>query len=121
MIDCEILVLEDEVLIAMDIEMTLNHAGYDKIAVCHSLDAAMKQLEDGAPKMALLDFNIGNDTTSLPIAYRLRDAQIPFVFLSGHAGSKGVIPSELDDAIRLAKPFQSTELAEVVHGIMAAL
>ncbi len=120
MTECDILVVEDEVLFAMDIQMTLNHAGYDKVSVCHTVDAAIKQLESCPPKMALLDFNLGNNITSLPIAQRLRDARIPFIFLSGHTGSKGLDPNELDDTQRIAKPFQSGELIEVVRSILVA-
>ena len=120
MSDCNILILEDEALIAMDIEMTLEEAGHSNISVCSTVDEAMAQIEKSTPKVALLDFNLGNGKTSIPVAERLSETGVPFIFLSGYTESTVQIPDELSNAGRLAKPFQSTELVAKVADALEA-
>ncbi|RNC96022.1 MAG: response regulator [Oricola sp.] len=118
MVDCDILVVEDEALIAMDIEMTLEEAGHENIAVCHSVNEAMTQIDKSIPRLALLDFNLGKDTTSLPVAERLADNQVPVIFLSGYTESTVEIPEELSGAKRMAKPFRGDELVATAQGAL---
>lgn len=114
MTSVNILILEDEALIALDIEMTLAAAGYDQIEVCNSVDAALKQISDARPDIALLDLNLGSGTTSIPVATRLNDLGCPFLFLSGYTRGTVPIPEEFDTMERLQKPFNETELISAV-------
>jgi len=119
--NCDILIVEDEALIAMDIEMTLESAGFENIAVCHGILAAMAQIETGSPKVALLDFNLGKDGNSIPVAHRLMKDDVPVIFLSGYTEKTVKIPDDLSHAGRLAKPFQSDDLiAKVKNAINGA-
>lgn len=118
MSECDILVLEDEAFIAMDIEMTLADAGYKSIAICHTVVEAMEQIDKGNPKIALLDFNLGKDATSVPVAERLSQSDVPVVFLSGYTEFTVEIPDGLSNAQRLAKPFRSAELVEQVERVL---
>ncbi|MEQ5872470.1 response regulator [Sagittula sp. NFXS13] len=115
---CDILILEDEAIIAMDIETTLEAAGHDNIAVCSTVDEAMAQIEKSTPKLALLDFNLGNGGTSVPVAERLSKCSVPFIFLSGYTESTVAIPEDISAAARLAKPFQSAELITRVQSVL---
>ncbi len=116
--ECKILILEDEALIAIDIEMTLEAAGHKDISVCHTADDALRSIEKAVPKMALLDFNLGGGKTSLPVAERLKAIGVPFIFLSGYTKSTVELPQGLKGVRRLAKPFQSAELAAVVESTL---
>jgi len=118
--DCDILVLEDEALIAMDIEMTLEEAGHDNIVVCHTADEAMLLIDRCKPKMALLDFNLGQGANSELVARRLKADNVPFVFLSGYTESRVAILDELATTKRIAKPFQNHELLSKVSCILQA-
>jgi len=118
MSDVEILILEDEALIAMDIQMTLEDAGHNSISVCSSVDDAMILIEKDLPKVAVLDFNLGNGTTSVSVAEKLSENGVPFIFLSGYTESTVRIPDEFSSAGRLAKPFQSAELVSKVRSTL---
>jgi hypothetical protein len=48
-------------------------------------DQALSALDEGPVDAALLDFSLGSDTTSVPVALRLREEGTPFFYLSGHA------------------------------------
>ena len=115
----EVLVLEDEALIAMDIEMTLEEAGYHRVSVHSDSQSALEKIANTQPTAALLDFNLGKGKTSLDVAKLLKDRGVPFVFLTGYTDATVALPDDLADVKRIAKPFQDTELVKTVNGMMS--
>lgn len=113
--DGEILILEDDALILMDIEMTLAEAGYKKLSVHSESTAALARIKESVLAAALLDFNLGKGETSLPVAEELKNQGIPFVFLTGYTDATVSLPNGLSEVRRLSKPFNSTDLVNVVN------
>ena len=75
-----VLILEDQPLIAMDIEMTVRGLG---LSVCFtSCEQAASWLEDHVPSLAILDVQL-KDGPCTDIARSLRDRKIPFIVYSG--------------------------------------
>lgn len=109
-----VLVVEDEMLIAMGISMHLTDAGYIVIGPVSRLDKAVELARSGMMDAALLDINLRNDTV-YPVADILRARNIPFAFLSGY--NKESIPDRFDGGRLLRKPFQTKDLVGIV-GIM---
>lgn len=110
-----IMVLEDDALVALDIEMTLRRAGHDDVTVCHSLEAAMLHIKDQVPDISFLDFNLGPGKTSIPVAERLYDLDAPFAFLSSYAHCDGLIPDDMSKIDHMSKPFREAELIIAVR------
>src|SRR5258707_14181100 len=65
-----VLVVEDDLLLAMDIEETLGGLGAVVVDVCHTLDEAMARAEADDFAVAVLDFSLGSDSVT-PLARRL--------------------------------------------------
>ena len=65
-----VLVVEDDALLAMDLEETLVEAGAIVVGVCQTLDEGMARANDDDFAVAVLDFSLGPDTVS-PVARRL--------------------------------------------------
>ena len=80
---CDVLLIEDEFLIAMDIKMRLEEAGYTIKGPAASVEEGMAFLDEGMVCAAILDINI-RGSSSLAIADRLVGEGIPFMFLSGN-------------------------------------
>lgn len=80
----QVLVVEDELLIAMDVEMLLDLNGHEVLGPASTIDAALRLMEDTRPDVALLDANLGGRSV-VPLARRLRDMEIPFVMASAYA------------------------------------
>lgn len=116
--ECNVLVLEDEALIAIDIEMTLEEAGHRNIIVCHSAEDALAQIDRAKPQIALLDVNLGKGQTSIPVAERLHDLGVPFFFLSGYTEATVSLPEGLKTVKRMSKPFQNAELVAAVQAMI---
>ncbi|WP_330450590.1 response regulator [Paracoccus marcusii] len=62
-----ILVVEDEFIIAMDIEMMIEDAGHQVLAVASSLQDVMALPTDKAPDVALVDMQLARGSTGLQV------------------------------------------------------
>jgi DNA-binding response OmpR family regulator len=72
-----VLVVEDDSLLAMDLQDTLVDAGAVVVGVCQTLDEAMARANVDDFAVAVLDFSLGSDTAS-PVARRLVRRGVPF-------------------------------------------
>jgi DNA-binding response OmpR family regulator len=82
--DYRILIVEDEAMIALDLEMALIHAGCTVVGPMASLAQALGHLDDAPFDAALLDVNL-NGELIFPLAELLAARRIPFVFMTGYA------------------------------------
>ncbi|NIX76145.1 response regulator [Microvirga sp. c23x22] len=111
-----VLILEDDPLIALDLQAILENDGHEVVSVCDSLAEARGHLEDGFD-CALLDIDLV-DGKSFGVATVLMERHIPFAFVS--ASHPGEVPDTLRVASFIAKPFEEEailrSLEEVVPG-----
>jgi DNA-binding NtrC family response regulator len=77
-----VLIVEDDPLLLLDLELTLSGAGAVVVGLCQTLDEALKRSRPIDFAVAVLDFRLG-DETALPVARRLEDEGVPFVFYTG--------------------------------------
>jgi DNA-binding response OmpR family regulator len=77
-----VLVVEDDLLLAMDLETTLVGAGAVVVDICHSLAKAMARADADDFAVAVLDFSLGSDSVT-PLARRLAQQDVPFVLYTG--------------------------------------
>ncbi|MXP42198.1 response regulator [Altererythrobacter soli] len=78
-----VLLVEDSMLIALDAEETLIQGGIDDVAVAGNVAAALAQIEKQMPDFALLDFNLGNETSEA-VAEVLTNAGVPYCYATGY-------------------------------------
>lgn len=78
-----IMIIEDEVLVALDLEDRIQGLGYDVIAVRHDSEKALAFLEIHTPDLILCDINIKGDKDGIDIAQHVREAlRIPLIFVT---------------------------------------
>jgi CheY-like chemotaxis protein len=111
-----ILIVEDDALIAMEIETQVQALGYAVLGSARSVDAANELLNRHHPHAALLDVNL-NGTTVTPIALRLRQLKVPYALVTGYPRLALEDPV-LADAPRLRKPVVEIELAQMLKGLL---
>lgn len=109
-----VMVVEDNLIIAMDVEDCLKEIGIPKVTVAASVDAALAALEKDHPQLALLDYNLGTES-SLPVAEELRRLGIPYVLATGYDDGTGELDSSGASGM-LRKPYGLTELEELFKG-----
>ncbi|KQT42795.1 hypothetical protein ASG47_17905 [Devosia sp. Leaf420] len=109
----KILLVEDELLTAMDVEDTLREAGWDVDGPFSSVRNTLRYLENNLPLCAVLDVRL-EDGEVLPAADVLAEAGVPIVFHSGHA-SHDQLSSRYPDASFCDKPALPQMLAQAVE------
>jgi CheY-like chemotaxis protein len=104
---CRILVVEDEMVIAMMIEEALQDLGCVVVGPVAKLDAALRLARDEALDAAILDVTIRGGQV-FPVAEHLLARGIPFVLASGYGD--WALPETLQNQLRLTKPFTPQDI-----------
>ena len=112
-----VLLVEDEALIAMNVEDMLDALGYVVVATAAGVEEALAAVEGGGIDAALLDVNL-RGRPSFPVADALADRGVPFVFATGY-GAHG-LREDLRDRPVLQKPFKLREMERALSGALAA-
>ncbi|BDI60218.1 HWE histidine kinase domain-containing protein [Qipengyuania nanhaisediminis] len=107
-----VLVVEDSMIIALDTEDMLRHLGVASVAVESSVEQALRSIEKRVPDFALIDFNLG-DETSVPVAEELERRGVRFVLATGYS-EIGQEASELGAAGLIHKPYGRKDLAALL-------
>ena len=108
---CRILIVEDEFLIAMDLESSIARAGGTVVGPANTLEAAMAAVS-GKLDGAVLDVNLRGKMV-FPVADALAARHVPFVFTTGY--DDGAIPERFSNAARCGKPVAIEELLEYLR------
>jgi PAS domain S-box-containing protein len=112
-----ILVVEDEAIVAWDIEQNLVDLGFEVIALASSGDEALTQAASARPDLVLMDIRIQGDLDGIQAGEIIRHRYgVPLIYLTAHGD-----PETIDRAKRtepegyLLKPFKKAELRSVVE------
>ncbi len=103
-----VLLVEDSLLIAMDTEDTLLGLGVNEVRLASSTRLALEELANRRPDFAVLDLNLGTET-SIPVARRLQEMGVPFLFATGY-GENAMLDPELKDVTVIVKPYNADDL-----------
>lgn len=101
-----VLVVEDDPIIALDFEDTILGFGVKAVRTAGNVAKALEMIADQAPDFALLDVGLVREK-SFAIAERLDALKIPFIFVTGYGAE---LPAEFAGRMRLPKPCSSQEL-----------
>ncbi|GLR91461.1 response regulator [Bradyrhizobium iriomotense] len=104
-VPADVLIVEDDPIIAIDFEDRLLGFGVKHVRTVASVARALDAIIDRTPDFALLDVELVREK-SFAIAERLVVLKIPFVFVTGY-GAETRIPPEFADVPRLQKPCSS--------------
>lgn len=113
-----ILVVEDEMMVAMLLEDMLTDLGCKIVGPAGRIEDALCMARDERIDAAVLDVNL-NGRETFPVADILRRRGIPFLFATGY-GAGGLV-ERMRDAPALQKPFHDRELATLLWGILEPL
>jgi CheY-like chemotaxis protein len=111
------LVVEDNMIIAMEAEELLRDLGYADCHVCGSVRSALQILADHPIAFALLDIDLGNETSE-EIAATLRTSGTTFIFASGY-NEFPELAENLKDVPVITKPYTSKDIAAAIAGLVA--
>lgn len=115
------LVLDDEYLIALDIQQVLEAAGAASVTSVASVEEALAALRAGVKfDLAVLDIRLtGAAGGSMAVAALLSEQRIPFVFLTGVRADE-IQAGPFPHAPVVEKPFQASVLIATVRRALVA-
>jgi CheY-like chemotaxis protein len=108
-----VLVVEDEILIAMLVGDMLQELGYATVGPVADVDRALATIDKGGFELAVLDVNL-NGRESAAVAEKLKAQQIPFAFATGYSRPA---PPGFEQVPTLQKPFQLQDLRKALEVI----
>ena len=111
------MIVEDEMLVAMEMESLLADQGCAVVGPAATVDRALALLAQEKPEAAILDVNL-DGTTAAPVAAALKAQGVPFVLATGYGDAQPLQP-ELKDAPRVDKPVNHGELMRTLAQVIA--
>jgi CheY-like chemotaxis protein len=104
----DVLIVEDDPIIALDFEDTILGFGVKTVRTAGSVAKALALIADRTPDFALLDVGLVREN-SFAVAERLDALEIPFVFVTGY-GAGGAFPAAFAGKPTLSKPYSTDAL-----------
>lgn len=107
-----VLIVEDEIITAMDIQNTLEELGYDVIGIADTSTEAMALVEKFIPDLIFMDIVLKGSMKGTEVALEIKNRfNIPIIFLTAYQDEKTFSQAKLSDPYAyLQKPFEKNEL-----------
>ena len=107
----DVLIVEDDPIIALDFEDTILGFGVKAVRCAGSVAHALMMIEERVPDFALLDVGLAREK-SFGVAEKLVKLNVPFAFVTGYSGEQ--VDFLFADRLRLPKPCSSDVLLAVL-------
>ena len=114
----KVLIVEDEALLAMDLEFMLEEAGYIPIGPADDLKSALGAIEKSRPDLALVDVRLTSGESGINVARALHERGIPLLFATGNCPGEAGRPFALGC---LHKPIVERSLRATLRAVVARL
>jgi CheY-like chemotaxis protein len=109
----DVLIVEDDPIIALDFEDTILGFGVKTVRTAASVARALDLVDERPPDFALLDVGLIREK-SFAVAERLEALKIPFAFVTGY-GSDARLPAAFANKPRLPKPYSTDALKALLN------
>lgn len=107
----KILIVEDELIVAKDLEYVLQNAGYHICGIARSVPKAIDIIEKDKPELVLLDIHLQGKLTGIDLAHLLNEMNIAFVYLSANSDLKLMEMAKHTKPYGfMVKPFREEEI-----------
>lgn len=118
-----ILIVEDESLVALDIERALTDLGYTVTGVSGTAEDAQRKFIETTPDIVLMDICLRGDTDGITAAAQMKAKRgIPVIFLTAHSDDSTLARASIvDPSAYLVKPFKTSELKATIQMVRARM
>lgn len=108
----EVLVVEDESIVAKDIELTLEKFGYEVVGVENNADDAVKTAKAKKPDVVLMDIMLKGDKSGIDAAEEiLAELNVPVIYLTANTDSDTVQKAKVTQPYGfITKPFKEVDI-----------
>jgi CheY-like chemotaxis protein len=116
----EVLIIEDEPLIAMDLRQLIQRSGHKVVGLAASEAEAVRIAREKRPGLIIADVNLGLGGDGIDAVRRiLRDAEVPVIFVTAHP-ERLLTAEGVEPAFVMNKPFDRMTLAIATYQAITA-
>lgn len=107
-----ILVVEDESIVAKDIQQSLKKLGYNVIGICSNGEDAIKKAEEEKPHLVFMDIMLKGEMSGIEAANHIREKMnIPVIYLTAYADESTLSRAKVTEPYGyIIKPFKEIDL-----------
>ncbi len=115
--EVNILLVEDDLIIAEDISSFLFEKGYHVLEICYTKEQAVKALNTFSVDLALLDINLGKGNEGIELAHFInRNKNIPFIFLTSYSDKTTIDQAKTSHPLGyITKPIDFNSLFSTIE------
>src|SRR5574340_1362289 len=115
--DAKILIVEDEAIIACDLQKRLEHQGYTITSAVATGEDAIKKAGESSPDLVLMDIALLGELDGIDAATQIRRLfDIPVVYVTAYADERVLERAKLTEPFGyILKPFDDRELRSVIE------
>ena len=116
-----ILVVEDDFIVALDMEYHLIAAGFEVVGVATTAEEALQMADAGDPHLAIMDIRLAGDRDGVDAATELRHRLgVPSIFASAHGDMQTRQRAARAKPLGwLQKPYSAEALVALVSAALA--
>lgn len=113
----KLLIVEDEVLYADQMEMLIDKLGYHHLATLNNAEAVMRFLENNTPDLILMDVHINGEYDGIELTDMIRrQLEIPIIFVTSLIDDMTFKRASRTNAVNyLLKPFNQLQLQRTIE------
>ncbi|PZV13658.1 MAG: hybrid sensor histidine kinase/response regulator [Leptolyngbya sp.] len=121
MVKAKVLIVEDEILVAREIEGCLQELGYGVTGIAADAEVALQQIAETQPDLALIDIVIQGEQDGVTLASQVRDRyQIPIIYLTAYVDEQTLSRAKLTRPLGyILKPFNKNDLRVAIEIALA--
>lgn len=113
----KIIIVEDEIIIALDLKLRLENLGYVVLNIAFNGEDAIKLTGETNPDLVLMDIQLNGEMDGITVANQIRNLHnVPFIYLTGsHDNSLLERAKQTDPIGFISKPFDETEIKSLIE------
>src|SRR5688572_9412146 len=113
----QIMVVEDEKIVAKDIQNRLRNFGYSVPFIVSSGEEAIKKIEESQPDIVLMDIMLAGESDGIETAKMIRERfNIPVIYLTAYADDSTLDRAKISEPFGyILKPFEERELYTTIE------
>lgn len=117
----QILIVEDERIIAAELARRISRLGYAVVAVAGSGPEAIEQARGCCPDLILMDIGLPGEMNGLEAGARIwEEFKIPIVYVTAYADDQTVLQAKTPQPVlAIRKPFDATQLRDTLEQALA--
>jgi len=107
----KLLIVEDEFIVANDLQIILTQAGYDVTGIATSVEEAEMYLEKQKPDLVIIDIRLNGKCSGIALARKVKENNIAFIYVSANSNQKVLEEAKATEPYGfLVKPFREKDL-----------